>query len=145
MADLLTSGIHTIIANAMADLEDTFAKHTVTIIQAETILSKFDDLDERGTGITLKCLMSPRTNVDESNSMFFDDVGVASKQQLTIYIFKREAIAKGIYTDADALTLNPTDQVVFNGDTYYITQSSAVGFFKTAGELIKIRLNYKLD
>lgn len=145
MANLLSSQILSDIAAKMGDLEDTFANHVIVLYKANKISDKFDDEDIRSVGISLRCLISPRTNVDESNSIYFDDVGVAPKQQLTVYIFRREAYAKNIYDSNNNLLIDPTDQIVYNDDTYYITQRSQVGFFQEAGELIKIRLNKKID
>lgn len=144
MANLLTSNILNQITNAMYDLEDTFAVHTFELLRPDALTDKFDNNTTYNNRITLKCVTSPRTRVDESDSMLFDDLGTTPKQQITFYVFKREVQSKGLYVNGKLL-IEEEDQVIFNGDQYYINQLSDVGFFVASGEVIKIRVTKKID
>ncbi len=145
MANLITPAILATIAQEMGNLEDSFAKHTFQLLQSDTITDKFDDIAGYANPITIKCLLVPRTRVDESDSVVFDDLGTTPHQQLTLYVFRREAIAKGIYDTSNKLLIREEDQILFNDEQYYINQKSPVGFFEEAGELIKIRVTKKIE
>jgi hypothetical protein len=143
--NLLTPSILAKIATEMATLEDTFAVHTITLVKTTLISDQFDNNANYGAGVTLKCIAAPRTQVDESDSVFIDDLGVMPKQQLNFEIFKREAVAKGIYNaTTNTLDIELTDNIIFEGNTYYINQVSPIGFFERGGELIKIRATAKV-
>lgn len=143
--NLLNPAILNKIANEMNNLEDTFAVHTITLVKTTIISDQFDNNANYGAGIVLKCIAAPRTQVDESDSVFIDDLGVMPKQQITFEIFKREAVTKGIYNaTTNVLNVELTDNIIFEGNTYYINQISPVGFFQRGGELIKIRATAKV-
>jgi hypothetical protein len=143
--NLLNPTILAKIANEMNNLEDTFAIHTITLVKTTIISDRFDNNANYGAGIVLKCLVAPRTQVDESDSVFVDDLGVMPKQQITFEIFKREAVAKGIYNaNTNTLSIELTDNIIYEGNTYYINQVSPIGFFERGGELIKIRATAKV-
>jgi hypothetical protein len=129
----------------MNNLEDTFAVHTATLIRPNTITDKFDNEVNYSAGIILTCMLAPRSNVDESDTVFFDDLGATIKQQTTIFIYKREAIAKGLYTAANELQISIGDKFVIQGELHYINQLSPVGFFQQGAELIKIRVTRQVD
>lgn len=146
MANLLTPQILADIQSSMFDLEDTFAVHNFLLLQPDVISDKFDNVTNYDYRVQIKCFITPRTRVDESDSMLFDDLGTTPKQQINLYVFKREIKSKGFYdTNTNELLIKEQDQLIFGGDQYYINQISPVGFFERGAEIIKIRATKKIS
>lgn len=146
MANLLTTQILNDIQARMYDLEDTFAVHNFLLLKPDVISDKFDNNTNYDYRVQLKCFITPRTRVDESDSMLFDDLGTTPKQQINLFVFKREIKNKGFYdTNTNELLIKEEDQLIFGGEQYYINQISPIGFFQIGAELIKIRATKKIS